>query len=410
MQILSKKPLENLDDLITQIVESETFRSAPMMRTLLLYLWKHQGDPISEYAVGIDALGRPPSFDPRTDSTVRVQISRLRAKLKEFYEASGESFPLRLSIPRGRHDLQWTYDKPAIRPAQKLDPIPRAYTVAAAAILSFLLILCVFLFFRVHRLESEPVASAPPLPHLWRSFITGTQPVQIIIPSPLYFFWPERGVNVRDLNVSDFSRWPTSPSLREMAAKWGPPTLSQNYVGVPEMNAGVRLLQYLSGNNAPVEVIESRKFGADSVARRNTIFIGMPRTAVYLDEIAQRLNFYIERVEPDVVGNRHPAAGEAKSFQQIDYSADRIRYPGIIALLPPRLENTRSLLLLGRSPGSIATMLTSADGLRRIEDQWRKGGSPESWEMVIEADTYRSDTISKTACVAFRAIPADFWK
>lgn len=193
-----------------------------------------------------------------------------------------------------------------------------------------------------------------------------------------------------------------------MASKWGAPTLAQNYVGAPEMNGGVRLLQYLH-DRAQVSVIESRKLDTDAVAAQNTIFLGMPRTAVYLDQISGKLNFYIARVEPDIVANRNPLAGEEKDFREMDYSADRIRYPGIVAL-PPRPEHTRSLLLLGRSPGSIVAMLTSVEGLRLLDERWVKGGSPDAWEMVIQAETYRGDTIAKVTPVAFRAISPDFWK
>jgi hypothetical protein len=415
MQIIPRKPQKLQpdtppDDLVTQIVESDTFRSAPMMRTLLIYLWKHQGEPLSEYAVAIDALGKQADFDPRIDSTVRVQISRLRAKLKEFYESHGD-FPLKVSVPLGRHDLQWTYEAPPVPVAPApIASIPKAYTIAATALLAALSILCIFLFLRVRSLEVTPIAGAPPLPRFWQSFASGSRPVEIVIPSPLYFFWPDRGLNVRDLNVSEFPNWPSSPGLREMAAKWGPPTLSQNYVGVPEMNTGIRLLQFLQGRVGQLEVVESRKFAADMIAARNTIFIGMPRTAVYLDQISRKLNFYVERVEPDVIRSRNPFSGEEKQFAQVNYSADRIRFPGIIALLPSHPEHTRSLLLLGRSPISMATMLISAEGLRLLDQQWRKAGSPDAWEMVIEADVYRGDTVAKVSPVAFRAIPADFWK
>jgi hypothetical protein len=50
---------------------------------------------ISEYAVATDALGRRIDFDPKTDASVRVQISRLRRKLKDFYETEGA--PMRLT-------------------------------------------------------------------------------------------------------------------------------------------------------------------------------------------------------------------------------------------------------------------------------------------------------------------------
>ena len=381
-----------------------------MMRTLLLYLWSHQGETLSEYAVALDALGKPADFDPRTDSTVRVQISRLRAKLKEFYEQPGEPFPLKVSIPVGRHDLQWSYQQPTKDSPQVPPPIPKMWAITGGLVFLALSLACVLLFLRVRTLEASAPAGLPPLPRFWHTFAAGSKPVAIILPSPLYFFWPDRGINVRDLSVSEFSRWPLSPRLREIAALWGPPQLSQNYVGIPETHAGIRLLQFLQGRVGQLEVIESRRFAADSVAARNTIFIGMPRTAAYLEHIAQKLNFYIERVEPDVIRNRNPLPGEAKEFVQVNYSADRIRYPGIIALLPPRPEHTRSLLLLGRSPAGLATLLSSIDGLRLLDEQWSKAGSPDAWEIVVEADTYRGDVFEKVAPVSFRPIPSDFWK
>lgn len=379
------------------------------MRTLLLYLWSHQGESLSEYAVALDALGKPADFDPRTDSTVRVQISRLRAKLKEFYEQPGEPFPLKVSIPVGRHDLQWSYQQPPKESPQMPPPIPKVWAITIGLVFLALSLACILLFLRVRTLEASAPAGLPPLPRFWQTFAAGSKPVAIILPSPLYFFWPDRGINVRDLSVSEFSKWPLSPRLREIAALWGPPQLSQNYVGIPETHAGIRLLQFLQGRVGQLEVIESRRFAADSVAARNTIFIGMPRTAAYLEQIAQKLNFYIERVEPDVIRNRNPLPGEAKEFVQVNYSADRVRYPGIIALLPPRPEHTRSLLLLGRSPAGLATMLSSMDGLRLLDEQWKKAGSPDAWEMVVEADTYRGDIFEKVTPVSFRPLPSDFW-
>ena len=79
------------NELVRQIADSETFRTAPMMRALMLYLWEHQGQSIGEYALATEALGRNSDFDPKLDSTVRVQIARLRTKLKEFYEVAGDA-------------------------------------------------------------------------------------------------------------------------------------------------------------------------------------------------------------------------------------------------------------------------------------------------------------------------------
>src|SRR5204862_3784224 len=85
------------DQLLRQVADSETFRSAPTMRALLLYLWEHQGESISEYAIATEALGRSRGFDPTQDSTVRVQIARIRPTLTEFHESGAGAFALRLA-------------------------------------------------------------------------------------------------------------------------------------------------------------------------------------------------------------------------------------------------------------------------------------------------------------------------
>src|SRR5438552_781144 len=135
--------------LIRQAADSETFRTAPTMRALLMYLWEHQGEPISEYAIATEALGRSADFEPKLDSTVRVQVARLRAKLKEFYESAGADFPLRLTLPLGRHELEWTY-----RPARKslastLSVFPKRYLWGAGITIATLAVVCVALLIQI---------------------------------------------------------------------------------------------------------------------------------------------------------------------------------------------------------------------------------------------------------------------
>ena len=78
-------------------------------------------------------------------------------------------------------------------------------------------------------------------------------------------------------------------------------------------------------------------------------------------------------------------------------------------MLEEELEGTRMLLLLGRNPASIASMLVNLEGLKLLDEQWTKCGSPDAWEMVIQAEIYR-DTVLKTTPAACRPIAATFWK
>jgi hypothetical protein len=267
----------------------------------------------------------------------------------------------------------------------------------------------VILLVQIRSLKASLPAPAAPIPRFWQSFLMAGKPTVIVVPSPLYFFWPSHQVYVRDLQISDFTNWPNSAFLKETAGKWGPPELAQSYVGAMEMTAGIRLLQYLEKDGKEVRLIESRRFPAESFAAQNTIFLGMPRTAGYLNQMLEKTNFYIAQVSPDLVRNRSPKPGEPAEFREQPYSADRRLAPALIILLPARPEHTRMLLLLGRNLTSLTSVLLSMEGLKLLDEQWTRSGSPDAWEVVIQAEIYR-DTILKTTPVAFRAIPATFWK
>jgi hypothetical protein len=94
---------------IDRILKSATFRNAEALRKLLRFLADRlaagDADQLKEYSVGIDGLGKPPDYDPRQDSTVRIQVGRLRHKLAEFYRSEGLNDPYIVEIPKGRSGL-----------------------------------------------------------------------------------------------------------------------------------------------------------------------------------------------------------------------------------------------------------------------------------------------------------------
>jgi hypothetical protein len=96
---------QELGDHLQQVVQSECFTRTETLKKILLYLWDHRDEKISEYAIAIEALGRRADFDPKTDATVRVQIARLRRKLKDYYEMEKTDTTYVLHIPIGSHEL-----------------------------------------------------------------------------------------------------------------------------------------------------------------------------------------------------------------------------------------------------------------------------------------------------------------
>jgi len=327
------------EDCFRQICESDAFRSAPAMRNLLNYLWTQRGRQISEYAIGVDVLGRQPDFESKTDASVRVAVARLRGKLKEFYEEESQ-FPLRVTIPRGSHELKWSYAppsemEPAPQPAKRAFPAGGVSIALAVALVGWAMVA----LYTENRTLRASVASLPapaPLPRFWRSFLSGARPVVVIVPNPLYLVWPNR-IYTRDLKVSRFADWPSSPFFADLAKHWGEPTPSQTYVGAVEMLAATRLVQYLE-RGQQVELVDSSRFSADAFASQNTISLGMPRTAAYLDRLLERTNFYLAQVEPDIVRSRNPLQAEPSEFVQQRFSAEHAIHPGILICLPARPE------------------------------------------------------------------------
>src|SRR5579863_2396233 len=118
-----RQPSEEVETLFNHLLESPAFKSAPVLSSVLQYLWQHKGEFVSEYAVAVDALGRSANFDPKTDASVRVIIGRLRARLKEFN--ASESYPLKLNIPVGTHEVQWSLDEAPTAPLMP-SPAPAA--------------------------------------------------------------------------------------------------------------------------------------------------------------------------------------------------------------------------------------------------------------------------------------------
>ena len=109
---------------IGRIVSSEGFARAPVLRRLLECLVDRtltgRTGELKEYALGVDVFDRGSDFDPRTDTIVRVQARRLRARLAEYYAGPGAADPVVIGLPKGSYAVSFTAALPPA--AAVLDP------------------------------------------------------------------------------------------------------------------------------------------------------------------------------------------------------------------------------------------------------------------------------------------------
>jgi TolB-like protein len=96
-----------------------------------------EGEDLKEYRIGTEVYGRGSAYDPRADGIVRVEATRLRAKLREYYEGPGREDPVRIDVPKGSYAAVFSdrveaaaEPAPAPRPSRKR----RWWAAAAAAV------------------------------------------------------------------------------------------------------------------------------------------------------------------------------------------------------------------------------------------------------------------------------------
>src|SRR2546426_10953853 len=92
---------------VDAVLRSTVFVRSPRLAHLLKYLcskyFAGESDQIKEYHIAVEVLDRPESFDPAQDAIARVEVHRLRKRLREYYDTEGIDHPLRIVIPIGQY-------------------------------------------------------------------------------------------------------------------------------------------------------------------------------------------------------------------------------------------------------------------------------------------------------------------
>ncbi len=93
------------------VLASESLAKSPNLAKMLRYIGlkslEGEGHTLKQYNIGVDALGRPPDFDPKQDPIVRVEAQRLREKLKRYYETEGADHRVVITLPVGHYFPQF---------------------------------------------------------------------------------------------------------------------------------------------------------------------------------------------------------------------------------------------------------------------------------------------------------------
>ena len=92
---------------LERVLASPAFaRNERLSRFLRFVVERHlegRHDDIKESVIAVEVFRRSPDYDPKQDSIVRTEASRLRARLREYYAGDGKDDEWIIELPKGAY-------------------------------------------------------------------------------------------------------------------------------------------------------------------------------------------------------------------------------------------------------------------------------------------------------------------
>jgi hypothetical protein len=309
---------------VERLVSSHTLHGSESLCKLLRYLaehaMEHPGLSLKEYQIATEVFGRPADFDPHSDSTIRVQAGRLRAKLAEYYASEGAEDSVVVEMPKGAYLLSFHYRSPASEKEQKehsgaheekpaAQSASRKWMVAVVGLAILLAAALAAIVVLVTTRTTAPVATSRPAEQVpeeyrifWKAFVSGPDEPWVIFSNGAFVGRPETGM--RYFN-------PLRDSREEIL---------DHYTGVGEVLAVHELDRVFSLLGRRLLVKRGSLFSLDDAQNNNLIFVGSPAENLTLRDIPNTKSFIFQRLTSGprkgdlAIINVHPQPGEEKQF------------------------------------------------------------------------------------------------
>jgi hypothetical protein len=360
------------------VLQSRAFSHSPSLRQTLEFVVRcslsSSPEPIKEYSIATEVLGRTKDFDPKSDNIVRVQMHRLREKLEEYYSSEGRTVSPRIFIPRGQYSPEYTKhiidyqpdsitQQPVVSDApRKKIPVNWGWRLALISFTCNLIVVATY-FASLKRLPS-------PLRPIWGAFLRKDTPPLIVYANPafmvstrgnFYLYDPPTnlsmpmGSRVQSLGNEDTQAGGTDEK--------GPFFYFDSYTGSGELAAAARIAQFLTSYGQTFLIKRSRIVSYEDVKNQNVIFLGGTGQNLILRNlpIPQELVFQSAPADEVPMGSSirdlNPSPGHPASYSlQLNPTTGAIQVEyGLVDLLPGVSAGHVVLVL-----GGITTLGTQA--------------------------------------------------
>jgi hypothetical protein len=417
---------EKLEQL-ERVLVSQTLIASPSLRVMLQYLvLKAIGDQaihLKEYTIATEVFGRSEHFDARTDSVVRVQAKRLRAKLKEYYETEGKSDNVLIDLPKGHYSVVFSYvrndrevypvsdieDEVSEPPAASTPKVDKEKTWKLGLIpaIIMLAIAVVVLTFsnRDLRKQSQELVSLNGKADsgaVWKPFLSSGQSTLLVLSNPAVY----RFSNAVDPDVL----LKRSVELSPEEARWLADALKDrfvmrqnriprlilaptDYTGVGEAIGFQCVADLFRSAGKSVTLKQSRNVSAEDLKSYNVISLG----SVWANDWSGKLPIkedFTYSVNATIV-NDNPMPGEEREYKPgfNERTGELIEDYGLITVKPGVTDEITLMILAGiKSEGTqaAAEYVTRKEYLnilnQRLQQLSGPAGLPKYYQVLLKVD------------------------
>jgi hypothetical protein len=396
---------------LQKVLHSKSFSHSPSLRQALEYIVRTSLssplDPIKEYTLATEVLGRPSDFDPKADNIVRAQMYRLREKLDEYYETEGQKDAIRIVMPRGQYTTEYVRNRGNGQTTTECPPPEIGVSSAkerrrvdwrlrgALALVASGLILGAGVLWRRSREPSKTLPSALAL--LWQPLLSSSSPPLIVFPNPAFLIGKEK--NLYRYNPPGILSMPLGTRVPIQAYPEIHPGRKEAggafyyydaYTGSGELVAAVRIAQFLDAHGKPFSIKRSRVVSFEDIKNQNVIFLGGGEEDQILSKLPLSQDIVFAPLPPSpsyrlgpLVRDLHPAPGQPETYELgIDPSTGAIQIDyGLVSFLPNVSPDHYVLVLAGLDTlgtEAAAAYVTSAQTMTLLEQMRTATRGPKS--------------------------------
>jgi hypothetical protein len=377
---------------LNRILESRALRPSEVLKRLLDYLGRKEllgeAEDLKEYTVGVEAFGKSPEYDPKTDSSVRVQAGKLRQKLDEYYRTEGIADPLIIELPKGHFQLSIRERSPALVDAPRPVSSSRVpWAVAIGACVVAVVALIVLWQVRQGSVISGRYNSKD-VREIWLPFVEDARPAMVSLGAPL--FAKVSGNFFRAPTMNSWMQAQHSDEVKQLEKLLDGSAVPQYpYTGVGEASAAFELARLFVSLNKELNLVVSSGLTWEDIGRNNVIFVGPPKYNLQTRDLPVQMDFVVEHSR---VVNQRPRAGEPQSYNET-WSPDRATLLEGHALISrlPGLHDTGVIMMLASTSteGTRAAVeyVTRPDYAARLVESLRgkDGRLPKYFQVVVKA-------------------------